>query len=178
MIRVRLPEDEALRLRQQSRQTEDRKLRDRPQIVLLAHRGRQHQAIAADLGIAPRTVQRWLNAYLDRGLDGLRPRKAQGAPAKVPAALADEVRRWVIGGPAAFGLDRANWTHAELADHLFKSHGIRASRAAVGRFCRKVGVRLYRPSYRYLRGDPDKQARAGAEQAELKRGRKRASLSS
>jgi transposase len=177
MIRIRLPQDEALRLQRQFRQTDDRRLRDRLQIVLMAHQGRQHQGIAADLGVAPRTVQRWLNAYLDRGLDGLRPRKAPGAKAKVPAALADEVRRWVIDGPAACGLDRANWTHEGLADHLYKAKGIRASRAAVGRFCRKLGIRLYRPSYRYLRGDPDQQAQARAEQAELKRGRRRASLS-
>ena len=69
------------------------------------------------LGIHRRTVQRWLNAYLEQGLDGLRPRKAKGAPAKIPDRLADEVRRWVIEGPAEQGLDRANWTHAELADH-------------------------------------------------------------
>jgi|SRR5262245_5790917 len=177
MIRIRLSEEEALDLERQFRQTDDRKLRDRLQIVLLAHKGRRHQDIAADLGVAPRTVQRWLNAYLDRGTGGLRPRKAKGAAAKVPAALADEVRGWVIGGPAACGLDRANWTHEELADHLLKAHGIRASRAAVGRFCRKLGIRVYRPGYRYLRGDPDKQALARAEQAELKRGRKRASSS-
>src|SRR5215470_16025308 len=169
MIRIRLPEDEALRLQRQFRQTDDRKLRDRLQVVLLAHNGRKHQDIAADLGVAPRTVQRWLNAYLGGGADGLRPRKAKGAPAKVPAALADEVRRWVIDGPAACGLDRANWTHAELADHLYKAHGIRASRAAVGRFCRKLGVRPYRPGYRYLRGDPAAQGTARAEQAELEK---------
>src|SRR5215472_11026185 len=167
MIRVQLPEGEALRLQRQFRQTTDRKLRDRLQVVPLAHKGRKHQDIAADLGVAPRTVQRWLNAYLDRGPDGLQPREPKGAQAKVPAALADEVRRWVISGPAACGLDRANWTHAELADHLLKTHGIRASRAAVGRFCRKLGIRVYRPTYRYLRGDPDKQAAARAEQAEL-----------
>jgi transposase len=177
MIRIQLSEDEALRLQRQFRRTTDRKLRDRLQIVLLAHRGRQHQDIAADLGVAPRTVQRWLNAYLDRGPDGLRPRKPKGAPAKVPAALADEVRRWVISGPAACGLDRANWTHAELADHLFKTHGIRASRAAMGRFCRKLGIRVYRPGYHYLRGDPDAQDVARAEQAELQKKRRRANSS-
>jgi transposase len=174
MIRVRLPGDEALRLEQAFSQADDRKRRDRIQIVLMAHRGRKHQDIAADLGVTPRTVQRWLNAYLDRGLDGLRPRKAKGATPKVPPALADEVRRWVIEGPAQQGLDRANWTHAELADHLHKTHGIRASRAALGRLCRKLGIRLYRPSYRYLRGDPDQQARARAEQAELKKKPRRA----
>jgi transposase len=174
MIRVRLPEGEARRLEQAFRQTDDRKLRDRLQIVLMAHRGCKHQAIAADLGVTPRTVQRWLNAYLDRGLGGLRPRQAPGAAAKIPAALADEVRRWVIEGPAAQGLDRANWTHEALADHLRKTHGIPASRAALGRFCRKVGIRVYRPGYRYLRGDPDKQAQARAEQADLKKKRRRA----
>ena len=66
----------------------------------------------------------------------------------------------MIDGPAKQGLDRANWTHAELADHLLKTHGIRTSRSAVQRFCRKIGIRLYRPTYRYLRGDPAKQAQA------------------
>ena len=177
MIRIHLPEADAQALEQAFRQATDRELRDRLQIIRLAHRGRPHQQIAADLGITPRTVQRWLNRYLGLGLAGLRPRKAKGAQAKVPPGLAEEVRRWVIEGPAACGLDRANWTHAELADHLLKTHGIRASRAAMGRFCRKLGIRPYRPGYRYLRGDPDKQAAARAEQAALQKKRRRANSS-
>ena len=141
---------------------------DRLQIVRLAHRGRKHRDIAADLGITPRTVQRWLNAYLAGGLGGLKPRKAKGRDPVIPAHKADEIRRWVIQGPVEQGLDRANWTHAELAGHLFKTHGISASRSAMQRFCRKLGIRPYRPTYRYLRGDPVKQAEAGGELAELK----------
>lgn len=41
----------------------------------MAHRGRRHPDIAADTGTSHRSVTRWLNAYLDRGL---RPRKAKG----------------------------------------------------------------------------------------------------
>jgi transposase len=115
MIRVQLSEDQARRLEQAYRQATDVKFRDRLQIIRLAHRGRKHQDIAVDLGITPRTVQNWLNAYLDGGLDALRPRKAKGAKTKIPATLADVIRRWVIEGPAQQGLDRANWTHAELA---------------------------------------------------------------
>ena len=177
MIRIHLPDNEAQRLEQLFRSTEDRKLRDRLQIVLMAHRGRARQAIATDLGIHRRSVSRWLNTYCERGLDGLRPKKAKGATAKIPPALADEVRHWVIDGPAAQGLDRANWTHEELADHLRKVKGIQARRAAMGRFCRKVGIRVYRPSYRYLRGDPDKQARARAEQEDLGKKRRPANSS-
>ena len=172
MIRIQLPPAEVRRLELAFRSTDDRKLRDRLQIVLLAHRGRPHQGIAADLCINRRSVARWLNAYLERGLDGLRPRKARGAPGKIPAELADEIKRWVIGGPARQGLDRANWTHAELADHLLKTHGIRTSRSAMHRFCCRVGIRPYRPTYRYLRGEPDKQAQAREDIAALKKRRR------
>jgi transposase len=178
MIRVQLPLAQVERLEGAFRTTGDRKLRDRLQIVLLAHRGRKHQDIAADLCVNRRSVQRWLNAYCERGLDALAPRKARGAPGKIPAALADEVKRWVIEGPAKQGLDRANWTYEELADHLYKTRGIRASRSAMHRFCSKIGIRPYRPTYRYLRGDPDKQAQAREDIAALKRGRPPANSSS
>ena len=148
MIRIQLPPAEVERLEQEFRSTDDRKLRDRLQIILLAHRGRKHQDIAADLCIHRRSVQRWLNAYLERGLGGLRPRKAKGAPGTIPAGLADEI--------------------------LLKTHGIRTSRSAMHRFCSRIDIRPYRPTYRFLRGDPDKQARAKEDIAALKKKPKRA----
>ena len=178
MIRIQLPPPEAERLDTLFRSTADPKLRQRLQIVLMAHRGRPRQDIAADLGVHRKTVSRWLNAYCDGGLDGLRPRKAKGRPSKIPAGLADAVRRWVIEGPAKQGLDRANWTHEELADHLRKTHGIQTSRSAVQRFCAKIDIRLYRPTYRYERGDPAKQARAREDLADLGKGRRPVNSSS
>jgi transposase len=169
MIRIYLPDDQLHRLQDTFRTTTDRRLRDRIQIILMAHRGRPHGQIATDLGISRRTVPRWLNAYAQRGLDGLRPGKAKGAAPKVPAELADEIKTWVVQGPAKQGLDRANWTYAELADHLFKTKGVQASRSTLGRFCRKLGVRVYRPTYRFLRGDPVKQAAAREELTTLKK---------
>ncbi len=172
MIRIQLPAADAERLEALFRATDDRKLRDRLQIVLLAHRGRPSQAIAADLGVHRKTVTRWLNAYCANGLDGLQPKRAKGPPGKIPKTLADEVKRWVIEGPAKQGLDRANWTHAELADHLLKTKGLQTSRSAVQRFCAKIDIRLYRPTYRHLRGNPEKQARAKEDLAELGKGRR------
>src|SRR5215470_3034753 len=172
MIRIQLPAAEAERLGGLFRATGDRKLRDRLQIVLMAQRGRARQDIAADLGVHRKTVTRWLNAYCDGGLVALQPKKAPGKPGHIPASLADDLRRWVIDGPAQQGLDRANWTHEELADHLRKTRGLQTSRSAVQRFCAKIGIRLYRPTYRYLRGDPAKQARAKEDLAELGKGRR------
>ena len=127
MIRIRLPQDETQRLEQAFRQTADPKFRDRLQIVRLASRDRPHAQIAQDLAITPRTVQRWLNAYRDQGLDRLRPRQAPGAPAKIPAALAEEVRRWVIEGPAQQGqpgFRRCRWPRPAAASLRRPAHGI------------------------------------------------------
>jgi transposase len=175
MIRIHLTEDEVEALEQVLRTAADAKLRHRAQIVLMAHRGRRHPEIAADTGTTQRSVQRWLNAYLDGGLDRLRPRKAKGAAPKLTEDLATTLRRWVIDGPAGQGLDRANWTYEELADHLFKARGIRVRKSAMQAFCRRHEIRPYRPTYRFLRGDPEKQAVARDELAALKKGRNPAS---
>jgi transposase len=178
MIRICLPEAETRQLEGLFQTTTDATLRHRIQIVLMAHRGRKHPQIAADTGTTPRSVQRWLNAYLSWGLDRLQPRKATGAKPKLTADLAPLIRQWVIDGPAKQGLDRANWTYAELADHLFKTKGIRIGKSALQAFGAKHGIRPYRPTYRFLRGDPVKQAKAREEIAALKKGRRQANSSS
>ena len=169
MIRIHLPTDELSCLQHTFRTTQDRRLRDRAQIVLLAQRNRSHQDIAADLGISTRSVQRWLNAYLVHGLEGLRPRQAPGAKPKLTTDLAPLLQQWVIDGPLQQGLDRANWTYAELADHLYKTKGIRVQKSAMQVFCSRNDIRPYRPTYRYLRGDPVKQAAAREDLAALKK---------
>ena len=168
MIRIQLSDTEIQRPEQAFRQADDRKLLDRLQIVRLARRGRKHHDIAADLGITPRTVRRWLDAHLDGGLAALKPRKAKGHAPAIPSELAEEIRRWVIDGPTGRGPDRANWTHAELADHLRKTRGISASRSAMQRSCRRAGIGRYRPTYRFLRGDPVRQAEAREELVDLR----------
>jgi hypothetical protein len=103
---------------------------------------------------------------------GPHPGRPAGEPR--PAPPGDSlIKRWVIEGPAKQGLDRANWTHEELADHLYKARGIRTSRSAMQRYCQKVGIAVYRPTYHYERGNPEKQAQAKQDIAELKQKRRR-----
>lgn len=178
MIRIQVPPDEAARLEDPFRGTADPKLRLRLQVVLMAHRGRPHKDIAVGLGIHRIGVTRWLNAYCQGGLAALTPKKPKGRPAPIPDPLADEIKRGVIQGPAKQGLGRAGWTYEGLADRLYKTHGVRTSRSAMHRFCSKLDIRPYRPTYRYLRGDPDKQAQAREGIAGLKRGPSPATSSS
>lgn len=56
VIRVQRSEAAAGELEREFRNATDVKYRDRLQIVRLAHRGRKHQEIAAEMGITPRAV--------------------------------------------------------------------------------------------------------------------------
>jgi transposase len=167
MIRIALPADEQGRLRHLFRTTDGRTPRDRLPVILMAARGRPHQDIAHDLGVTPRAVRRWLTAYLERGPDGLRPRQAKGAAPRLTAERAPLWQRRVTDGPAACGLGRANWSSAELADHLFKTQGIQVRKSAAQVFCHKHDTRPYRPTYRFPRGDPARQAAAREDPAGL-----------
>ena len=169
MRRIRLTTTAHAHLAHLFKTTPDRRLRDRCQAVLMAHRGRKRQAIAQDLGVHRTTVRLWLKQYQEQGLTGLQIQWAPGQPGRIPETLAPTIQAWVKAGPQSCGLDRANWTYEELATYLYQTTGIEVKRTAMRVFCQRHDIRPYRPTYRYLRGDPAKQQAARGELAALKK---------
>lgn len=169
MRRIRLTATEQAQLEQSFKTTHDRRLRDRCQAVLMAHRGRKRRLIAQDLGVHRTTVRLWLTQYQAQGLSGLAIHWAPGQPGRIPETLAPTIQGWVQEGPQGCDLDRANWTYEELATHLYRTTGIEVKRTAMRGFCQRHAIRPYRPTYRYLRGNPEKQQVAQEELATLKK---------
>jgi len=172
MQRITLTATEHAALEHTFKTTPDRRLRDRCQAVLMAGRGRQRQGIAQDLGVHRTTVRLWLKQYRERGIEGLVIHWAPGSPGRIPATLAPTIQSWVKEGPQSCGLDRANWTYEELATYLYQTQGITVQRTAMRDFCHRHNMRPYRPTYRYLRGDPEEQRLAQAEREALKKKRR------
>jgi transposase len=135
----------------------------------MAGRGRKRKAIAQDLGVHRTTVRLWLKQYLARGIEGLTIHWAPGQQGRIPTTLAPTIQRWVKEGPQSCGLDRANWTYEELATYLYQTTGITVKRTAMRDFCQRHSMRPYRPTYRYLRGDPEEQRVAQEELTALKK---------
>jgi transposase len=169
MIQITLSEHERQQLEDMVKTTAEGRLRTRCQALLMAQRGRPHHPIAEDLGVTVRTLQRWLRAYQDTRLAGLTLRWRPGRRARIPAALAPEILGWILQGPTGCGLDRANWTYAELATQLYRTHGLAVSTSTMRAFCASWGVRPYRPTYHYLKADPAQQAMARQELQALKK---------
>lgn len=169
MRRIRLTTAEQEQLEHLFKTTNDRRLRDRCQAVLMASRGRKRTTIAQDLGVHRTTVQLWLKHYHERGVEGLPIQWAPGQPRRIPATLGPTIQEWVKAGPAGCGLDRANWTYEELATYVYQTTGVAVKRTAMRDFCQRYDMRPYRPTYRYLRGDPEEQRVARDELEALKK---------
>ena len=171
MQRIRLTTEEQGQLEHLFKTTTDRRLRDRYQAVLMASRSRKRKTIAQDLGVHRTTVRLWLKQYQAQGLAGLQIHWAPGQPGRRPQTLAPTSQAWVKDSPQSCGLDRANWTYEELATHLYRTTGIEVKRTAMRVFCQRHDMRPYRPTYRYLRGNPEKQQAAQDELTALKKTR-------
>jgi transposase len=70
MRRLRLTATEQVHLEHIFKTTNDRRLRERCQAVLMAHRERKRKTIAQDLGVHRTTVRLWLKHYHERGIKG------------------------------------------------------------------------------------------------------------
>jgi transposase len=169
MQRMRLTAAEQEQLEHTFKTTNDRRLRDRCQAVLMASRGRKRKTIAQDLGVHRTTGQRWLKHYHERGVEGLQIHWAPGQLRRIPETLVPTIQEGVKTGPAGCGLDRANWTYEELATYVYQTTGITVKRTAMRDFCQRYEMRPYRPTYRYLRGDPEEQRVARNELEALKK---------
>jgi|SRR5690349_11232090 len=169
MLKIILGAREQAALEQTFKTTVDRRLRNRCQAVLMAHRGRKRKTIADDLGVHRTTIKKWVAHYQAHGVDGLKRRPTPGKPRRIPETLTATIVEWVKAGPQGCGLNRANWTYEELAVQVYRTTGIVLKRTAMRDFCQRQQIRPYRPTYRYLRGDPHRQAATKRELAELKK---------
>lgn len=94
----RMPGDRD-RLRRLIGNERDALRRDRCRAVLLALDGDEAVEIAEKIGRSRRSVQDWVYAYRDGGIDNIHPPKRPGRRPKLPREREDELRARLDAGP-------------------------------------------------------------------------------
>jgi transposase len=118
----------------------------RSRIVLLASKGLQNLEIAQQMQIAPRTVNRWRERFLERGIAGLL--KDAPRPGRTPSISAETVSQVIEKTTQSKPANATHWSRSTMAREV----GI--SDSSVGRIWRSNGLKPHRIDSFKISNDP------------------------
>ena len=112
--------------------------------------GKDHvtQGTAAKiLEVDPNSVTRWVMAYVRKGIEGLRTKKAPGRRPLLTPAQEQRLAKIIENGPEAFGLDTGVWSGPIIRDVIERRFKIKYSVEQSRRILHKLGFSVQYPKH-------------------------------
>ena len=114
---------------------------------------RTFEDIAHEHGVSSRPVQRWVTAYIQRGIDGVKMNKPGGTKSSITDEDKEIILSALFNDPHMFGYLRNTWSLRSLANCLTNELGIPISFKHLQRITKDLGVRCKRPKLELLHGE-------------------------
>lgn len=114
---------------------------------------RTFEGIANEHGVSSRSVQRWVTAYIQRGIDGVKVNKPGGTKSSITDEDKEIILSALFNDPHMFGYLRNTWSLRSLANCLTNELGIPISFKHLQRITKDLGVRCKRPKLELLHGE-------------------------
>jgi transposase len=127
------------------RETREKGLAHRCQIVLLAGKGRQRRSIAEAVGVSVSWVNRVLKRFREHGVAGLADRRQDNGQTKVDEHYLSTLIEVVAGSPQDYGHRRPTWTRELLVEVMAKLTGVRIHVGTMSRALDRIHARRGRP---------------------------------
>ena len=144
-IVIRLPHRVKLALRRLRRQTKDKGLAVRCQIVLLVAKGRRRADVAEGVGCSASWVNRVVARFRDHGVAGLLDRREDNGQTKLDEWFLATLYDVVDASPQDYGYPRPTWTRELLAKVMRRLTGVTVHPATMSRALAQLRARLARP---------------------------------
>ena len=134
-FRVQLTEEEQRVVNEERISHPNEHVRERMLVLWLLHKGQTRQEAAGIVGVSRATVQRYVAAFRDGGLDGLRPCEHY-RPRSEMAAFRDLIRDSFEKQPVR--------SVAEACDRIFQLTSLRRGPSQVRKFLKDLGLKFQR----------------------------------
>jgi transposase len=121
--------------------------------------GDTSERVADFLGVAPRSVRRWVAAFLQDGEDALVPRSVCGRPAKLSGEQELTVISWLLDSPVEHGFLTECWTAPRLAQLIQDRFGVDFHPRYLNQWLQRRGFTPQQPCCIAQDRDPDAVAR-------------------
>src|SRR3954463_6154533 len=132
-FRIQLTEEQRQIVNQERSSHPNLCIREKMLVLWLLHNGLTRQKAAEIVGVGRATVQRYVVAFREGGLDGLR-RPPLNRPVSEMAAYRDLIRESFANQPAR--------TVAEAGERIFQLTGLRRGPSQVRKFLKDLGLKF------------------------------------
>ena len=123
--------------------------------ILQKAEGRTFEDIANEHGVSTRSVQRWIAAYIQSGIDGVKMKKPGGSKSGITDEDKEIILSALFNDPHLFGYLRNTWSLRSLAKCLTNELGIPISLKHLQRITKDLGIRCKRPKLELLHDGED-----------------------
>jgi transposase len=130
----------------------------RGRAVLGYIQGRRVVELADELDVTRGSVNRWLQWYQARGIEGLVTGAPPGPSPKLAQEQRNELSTLVDAGPLAAGYHSGVWTGPMIGDLIERRFGVSYHKHNVPRLLHELGFSIQRPRKRLARADVEAQA--------------------
>jgi transposase len=144
-IVIRLEHRVKVSLRRLRRETSDKGLAMRCQIVLLVAKDRARPRVAEAVGCSVSWVNRVIARFDEHAIAGLMDRREDNGQEKLDEHYLAQLYDVVDGSPQDFGYPRPSWTRELLVRVMHKLTGVKIHPATMSRALGLIGARLGRP---------------------------------
>lgn len=134
-----------LSLRRLRRETSDKGLAIRCQVILLVGKGRSRPQVADAVGCSVSWVNRVVARFDRHGISGLMDRREDNGQEKLDEHYLAQLYDVVDGSPQDYGYVRPTWTRELLVKVMLRLTGVRIHPATMSRALARIGARLGRP---------------------------------
>lgn len=135
----------------------------RRRAVAAVKNGMSQAGVSTVLGVSPKTVWRWVNAFDGKGNKGLKAGRRGRRPGEQKALTAQQeawVRRAVLGkNPEQMALPGLVWTRPQVRDLVRKRFGIGLSLVTIGKYLRSWRLSPQKPVRKAYEQNPEAVAR-------------------
>lgn len=122
--------------------------------ILQKAEGRTFEDIANEYGVSTRSVQRWIAAYIQSGIDGgVKMKKPGGSKSGITDEDKEIILSALFNDPHLFGYLRNTWSLRSLAKCLTNELGIPISFKHLQRITKDLGIRCKKPKLELLHGE-------------------------
>lgn len=120
--------------------------------------GERVTEMAEQLDVVRSSINRWLQWFDAEGGEGLKPRKAPGAPSRLTAAQRAELATIIEAGPLSAGYLSGLWTGPMIGELIRRRYGVKYHHQHIPRLLHSIGFSVQRPRKRLSRADHERQA--------------------